>query len=220
LGETNFYDRKDLPFILKRINPYELKRDPCLKEFSIEGKFETAADQFIFLQRMLFSDILSLSHFPELRQAKWRHHFELIGLTKRENLITTSTVINILKELSDFNPRICHSLDVWINQVFKKDFNPYRSLLGEGFRILAPHLHLWFEEGDEKEFLQSLNEFEREVIKGQIDWEFWGLYTQRYYLSTPEVRTHLFRLLKPLSFLSSAEAEILQREINLVFEHC
>jgi hypothetical protein len=219
LGETNYYDRKDLPFIIRRINPYELKRDPSLKEQGHDGKIETAAEKFIFIQRMLFSDIFSLTDFPELRQSKWRHHFDLVGLPQVDKVINSTTVTNALNELAGFNPRIRLSIDMWINQVFKKDFNPYRSSLGEGFRILAPHLHLWYEEGDEREFLQSLNAFERDVIKGQIDWEFWGLYTQRYYSAGPKVRTHLLRLLKPLYQLSSIEADALRSEIDLVFEH-
>lgn len=218
LGEVNYYVEEELSFVLKRMNPFELRRDPLLGSCISESKTPSKAQKFVFLVRMLFSDVHSLGKTPVIRQAKWRHHLRETGNFREGEFITVEVVVRVLKEIASETPRICRSLDLWANQVFTKDFNPYRAPLGEGFWILAPHLHLWFEEGDEKTFLRTLSEFEKEVLRSQIDWEFWGLYTQRLY-SEQNVLPHLERLLEVLHLIAPDEVQSLEREISLVFKH-
>jgi hypothetical protein len=218
LGETNYYDQNDLFFILRRMNFYELRRDPCLEAYSRQEKKPSVAEKFVFIQRMLFSDANSLRLTPELRQAKWRQHLREVGFLTEGQFITVKIVVDILKDLAGNDSRINLSLDLWTTQFFKKDFDFYRAPLGEGYWILAPHLHLWFEDGDERELILNLTAFEKEIIKLQINWEFWGLYTQRLH-SQKNVHFHLERLLKLLSLISSDEADLLRREVSSVFQH-
>ena len=217
LGEVNYYDEEDLSFVLNRINPYELQRDPELRYYILENKTPSKAQEFVFLARMLFSDVYSLRKNPELRQAKWQQHFRETGHLKEGDFITLEIVVEVLKKVSKESPRISQALDLWVGEVFKQDFNPYRASMGEGYWILAPHLHIWFEE-DERSFFQNLNAFEKEVMKAQVEWEFWGLYTQRLYQKN-NVLPHLERLLNVLSLISPNEASSLEREISLVFKH-
>lgn len=218
LGETNLYQLSHLPIVLPRMNAFELKRDPVLKEFHPLIKTEDNVEKFVFTQRMLFADVFTLASEPVLRQSKWKNHFDLIGYNSQGKFIDLDFVIDALKNLCDQNSRICSALDVWRSLVLKKDFDHFNNNLGEGFKLLAPHCHLWFHLSDEKRFLEGLSEFERGLIKAQINWEFWGLYCQRYLLNRNQILEHLKRLQTAHACtVSEAERLKLEQEITLVF---
>ncbi len=79
LGETNLYHYSQLELVLPRMNVYELKRDPELEKLNRYPKQETKVEKFVFTQRMLFADVLTLGTDPGLRQLKWKHLFDLFG---------------------------------------------------------------------------------------------------------------------------------------------
>ncbi len=219
LGETNLYHYSHLSVVLPRMNAFELKRDPDLQKFHPVIETDSQVDKFVFTQRMLFADIFTLAADSSLRQSKWKNHFELIGYPHHGKNIDLKFVTNALKELCDHNSRVSEALEMWLLQVFKPGFNPYHSKLGEGFRILAPHCHLWFHlENTDKEFLDGLNQMEREIIKAQINWEFWGLYCQRYNIDRQQILNHLNRLQKAYAcIVSKEESKKLEQDIALAF---
>lgn len=219
LGETNLYHYSQLDFVLPRMNVYELKRDPDLQKLNRFPKQETKVEKFVFTQRMLFADIHTLAADSSLRQAKWKNHFDLIGFDHSGKTIDLKFVTDSLREISDHNPKIAEAIETWLKHVFKPGFDPYHTKLGEGFKILAPQSNLWFHlENRDKEFLDSLNEVEKEIIRAQINWEFWGLYCQRYNLNRRQILDHLNRLVKVYVCISSKEeSEKLERDIALAF---
>lgn len=219
LGETNLYHYSHLSLVLPRMNVFELKRDPELLVLNQHPKAETTIDKFIFTQRMLFADVFTLAQDASLRQLKWKNHFDLIGYDHQGKNIDLVFVTNALKKLCDHNQRISEALDLWVVKVFSPDFDPYHAKLGEGFKILAPHCYLWFHfDNQDKAFLESLNEMERAIIKSQVDWEFWGLYCQRYNLNREQILAHLKRLTTAYACLSSdAELKKLEQDIALAF---
>jgi len=221
LGETNFYQESHVEFVLPRMNAFELKRDPVLREFSSVAVEEDDVAKFVFTQRMLFSDVLTLKEAPSLRQAKWKNHFDLIGYSHQGQTIDLKFVMDSLKQLCHHNERISRAVDNWAKAVFEKNFDVYHADLGEGFKLLAPHCHLWFHLNDETEFLKATDVFEKRLFKAQLNWEFWGLYTQRFHLNREQILAHLKRLQKAYNVIASTEEkERLERDIALAFEMC
>ena len=90
-------------------------------------------------------------------------------------------------------------------EVLKKEIDVFHEDFGEGFRILAPHCYLWFHRMDESFFLKGLNEFEKNVVKAQIDWEICGIYSQKYQLEKESILLHISRLKKVHSFISTKD---------------
>jgi hypothetical protein len=220
LGETNLYQESHLGMILPRMNAFELKRDPVLKDFYPVNADEDDVAKFVFTQRMLFSDVFTLKEDPKMRQSKWKNHFDLIGYPHQQ-VIDLEFVITALKKLCHHNERISRALDNWSSAVFEKNFDVYHSDLGEGFKLLAPHCYLWFELRDDSEFLRSLDAFEEKLFKAQFNWEIWGLYSQRFHLNHDQILEHLGRLKKAHAIISTKEEiERLERDIALAFEMC
>ena len=206
LGEINLYDEKDLELVLNHMNPYELGRDPELESFvKLKNKEIRNVDKFVYIQRMLFSDIHSLHEAPNLRQAKWRLILNAIGHNHNQKFIDLNYVIKVLKDLSCSSERISQSIDNWKTKILKKKIDIFHEDFGEGFRILAPHCYLWFHSMDESFFLKGLNEFEKNVVKAQIDWEISGIYSQKYHLERESISLHISRLKMVYSFISNNE---------------
>jgi hypothetical protein len=217
LGETALYQEQDLKRILPRMNPYELDRDPVLKSYAGFIKPKSDVEKFIFTQRMLFSDIHTLIHLPETRQSKWKNHFSLIGFASPE-FIDAAFVLKVLKQLSGNDELISQAIDNWVRLIQGPAFDIFQADLGEGFKILAPHCYLWFENRDNSEFLKKLTPFQKDLILSQIDWEFWGLYSQRYLVWGDSPLRHMERFTRVVELLSSKEAATdYQREIQLTF---
>jgi hypothetical protein len=205
--------------ILPKMNVYELKRDPLLEQELTTLRIADDVEKFVFIQRMLFSDIFSLSAEPHMRQKKWKNHFKSIGIEAQNSFIDVHFVIEKLKGLTGNDRPICESIDLWKNEVFKKNFDVYHARLGSGFRIMAPHCHLWFEHSDEQDFLNSLTAKHKQIIQRQIEWEFWGLYTQRLSIDHASVVQHFKRISLAYRLVTNQiEAERLEQEVALVFD--
>lgn len=218
LGEANVYQFAHLGRILPRMNACELKRDPVLEFYRTKVKFPDEIEKFVFTQRMLFSDVFTLRSEPEMRQEKWKQHMKLLGVDTKDKFIDLDFVLNVLKSFALNDSRICSALDEWKKRIFTPGLDIYQTDLGEGFKILAPHLYLWFQSKDERPFLQDLGENDKKIIRRQIDWEFWGLYSQRYHLDHKSIEAHMKRLIIPYKYVAGQEeAERLERDIALVF---
>jgi len=207
LGEANLYQADHLAKILPRMNCFELMRDPELQSRFLVKKDFNLGEKFVFIQRMLFSDAYSLKEHPLYRQLKWRNHFKLINYDFKGGVIDFQIVVNILKELSQNTPRICRSIDNWCENVFKDDLDIYRTDLGEGFGIFAPHCKLWFNSSEDVSYLKTLTKIELEIFLAQIDWEVCGIYSQKFNLSKEQYRQHLEMLLKAKAIALNLESE-------------
>lgn len=217
LGEANLYKFDHLSMILPRMNTFELKRDPRLETFATHERVSDDIEKFVFTQRMLFSDAHTLFANPEFRQAKWKYHFNLIG-EKVPEKINVNTVVGVLKKLAGDNERIRFSLDQWASRFHENGFDVFRANLGEGFKIMAPHCYVWFQKHEDRPFLQNTSDWEKQLLKRQIDWEVWGLYTQKYLPEQTTVKEHLKRLAFVYRYAAGLpEAMRLEKEISLVF---
>lgn len=216
LGEANLYKIDHLPVILPRMNHFELKRDPELEALANHARTFDGIEKFVFTQRMLFSDAYSLHENPDFRQAKWKFHFKMIGEEVPEK-IEVKTVIDVLKKLSK-SERISIALDEWASRFHVENFDVYREKFNDGFKIMAPHCYVWFHKHEDRPFLQSITDWEKQLLKRQIDWEVWGLYTQKYLPEQTTVKEHLKRLAFVYRYSCGIpEAIQLEKEINLVF---
>lgn len=193
LGETNFYSEDDLHWVIPRMNIYELQRDPDLyalyKQFV--AKDSETVDKFIFLQRMLFTDFKSLIADPLSRQKKWKGYLDIMGI-KNSGIIDVQLVDTLMSETLE-NPRLIHALVKWQRKVVRGEQDFYHVDFGIGFRIIAPHLQLW-KEIDPKE-ISELTDTEKKIMERQIDWEIWGVYTQRHWLRKDLSLRHLRNLM-------------------------
>ncbi len=215
LGEANVYLLKDLAELVPRMNSFELRRDPVLESLTQSAAPVDRIEKLIFLQRMFFSDAFTLQGEPWLRQKKWRHHLELTGLNTPAEQITTETIIQVLGGLLPSRPELPESLGRWLEEARKPEFDVYHADLGGGFRILAPHLYLWFHhdrEAEDRKLLEGLTPDERSLIERQIAWEVWGLYCQRPWGQAQQMLEHLSRLTKVRAVLRPGFDEVRENE--------
>jgi hypothetical protein len=218
LGEVNLYQANHLSVILSKMNSFELMRDPELISKYKQHKRPSLGERFVFIQRMLFSDAHSLNADPLYRQLKWQNHLKLINFEFKGELIDFYSMITVLKELSQNTPRLCESIQNWSEKVFENNFDVYRTNLGEGFGIFAPHCKLWFQSFEDVSYLKSLTKIELEIFLAQIDWEICGIYSQKYHLPRSQFQYHLEMLLKVQAIASIDEKENqLRSELTLLF---
>lgn len=218
LGEANYYCKKDLSWIGKYINLFELKRDPLLMRMMDSGKKENDIEALVFILRMLDSDFMTLKEMPHIRQKKWSQHF----LSVSANVLSPITLQQVIDYLrKGFKSEgLGEALNSWVGLMDKNTFEPFKDSHHSFFKVLFPHKHLWFHDGkDEKAFLNGLNEFEKSFLLSQIDWEIWGIYTQRFWLKAENSLIHLGRLLKVREVIRPLEdtKEISQR-LSSVFK--
>lgn len=197
LGEAHLYCQSDLAWILPFGNIYELKRDPVLWSKWQGSQLDLTVEKFVFLQRMFFSDFLSLHQDPERRQRKWHQHYTLLEF-ERPSVIEIKGIVHKLSGLVGDDPKIQEALARWMKGAISPGFNFYEEDLGEAFKLLAPHLYLWFRDRPQYDihFLESLSDFQKKIILRQIDWEIWGIYCQRYWIDEKRSLTHLDRLFR------------------------
>jgi hypothetical protein len=216
LGESHYYARGDLALLGARINAFELRRDPVLAGFANLTRADDRVERLVFLQRMFFSDARTLAAWPAHRQRKWRHHFAVTGVAVGAGPVSTETVIGALAELLPSRPGLAASLHRWCAEEQSPGFDVYHADLGDAFRILAPHLYLWFRhdrEARDRRLLAELLPEERRLVERQIDWEIWGLYCQRHGLRTSQVLEHLARLTAVRAALAPGFDEAREREV-------
>lgn len=198
LGETNLYHEEDVPKILTKTNIFELKRDPVLCKHYLPPAFNQTHeenDKFVFLQRMLFTTFHALQSEPTLQQKKWRGYMEIAGVDHADHFIDVLFVFSQLLNIVDGHKEIKASLHKWSKLAHSGETDFYRKDLGIGFRIIAPHLQMW-EPDQFSTFFSNLNAKEKMIIKRQIDWEIWGIYTQSYWLNKEQSETHIQNLSK------------------------
>lgn len=209
LGEANCYLEKDLPLVNATINYFELKRDQFLLSKFVKNEVDREVETVVFLLRTLMADKKTLKGDEKIRIKKWSEHFLSLGLT--ENFIDKRTVVKVISSYFTDSENIKLVLNNWL------DSSPWRDDLfhddfGAKWKIIYPHKYLWFEH-DRNELPLALTDFEQKIILRQVDWELWGLYTQRYFLQRESVEIHLQRLKKMLIHFN-----LNQKNLNQMFK--
>jgi len=196
IGEINLYDEDHLSLVIPRMNKYELKRDPVLASVVEKGiivDYNDEIEKIVFLLRLLHSD-KRLELEPKLRLRKWQEHWLSLGFGEI-NSFSRKGLLNKIKELLRGDEFLTQGLLSW-DKVHAEQIDIYHYNFLPGFSILFPHFHSWFEDEHEIESIQKWSLFQHQILKRQIDWEFWGIYTQRFYLPQEIYENHLERLLK------------------------
>jgi hypothetical protein len=212
LGEINFYQNNHFEFIAKTINSFELERDHHLQSFITHTPQSDEVEKVVFLLRMLRSDKALLRGENHYRQNKWRDHFRMLNLSSPPGMITAEIIIKEISHFFSNKDEIFKTLGTWLSSAPWRD-DLYHDHFGEHWKFLNPHLYLWFEKNDEQLAL-NVSELEKNILKRQIDWELFGLYSQRLWLDMNSVNRHVERLEKCLSYYKlPTENILLFREI-------
>ncbi len=204
LGELNLYNRQHLEIISHFINHYEKERDPILSELIPDNsnKFK-GVDKIIFLLRLLQSD-KQLVTSSEIRQKKWKQHLEQLGIHDR-GLFNEEKLQWILEQHFLDSPQLIEALRNFVQLKKNHDFKFFETELHPYFKVLYPHQDYWSDEVHNPIFIGQLSSLEKLILKRQIDWELWGLYTQRYWLTLENMKTHLERLMKLYFLIASGD---------------
>ena len=214
MGEVNVYQKDHLDFVAKTINTFELERDIVLKKH-IQIQTQLAnVDKVVFLLRMLRSDKDLLKGEHHHRQNKWRDHLQMLNLPLPQGLIDSNYIIRQISQFFPNQEMVFKTLGTWLaNAPWRDDL--YHDHFGEPWKFLNPHLYLWFEK-DELISTNVPNDFEKKVLERQIDWELFGLYTQRSWLDQESIKHHINRLQKSLEFyqILSYNIEHFRRSMN------
>jgi hypothetical protein len=198
LGEINFYQKNQFDFIAKTINSFELERDHHLQSFIVFSPQLEEAEKVVFLLRMLRSDKALLRGENHYRQNKWRDHFRMLHLSLPPGMITAEIIIKEISHFFSNQDQIFKTLGTWLSSAPWRD-DLYHDYFGEHWKFLNPHLYLWFEKNDDL-LAPHVSDFEKIILKRQIDWELFGLYTQRMWLDMKSVNLHVDRLEKCLLY--------------------
>lgn len=211
IGEINFYHPDITRELVSLCNPYELSRDPILvNKLNMELK-KTNAALTSFLLRQLYSDQKWLTAFPMVRKKKWQYIYQLIG-KDLDGIPSSEKVLALLNKEDSANYlkmlRLSHEKNVF-------DISPKSS-----WRYLFPHYHIWWEQhaAEDDSYLKSLNDSEKEIMKEQIKWEFWGIGSHFYWLNQAVAEMHLQRLYKVYEYLNPTPGELdsMKKIINFI----
>ncbi len=211
-GEIQIYSRDSLDAFIEVGNCYEIMRDPILCETIKYSKTGSDYDKAVFIIKSLISD-KGLVLYPDLRQEKWRKHFELIGV-KMNFKASLDSIINHLFRY-DF-----------ISQFFKEeDIQDFFLASSKESSVAYPFFFsnkIPWKAGSSEEFkvmLAAAPESLHQLINSFVCWEIWGLYpmTQLLYaknfeniLSHIDNQTHLIHNLK----ISDEKKEFIIKKLN------
>jgi hypothetical protein len=208
IGETNFYEMKNLAQFESSLNYYERIRDPELGRYLGVGH-ESELDKIVFLLRMIFADHLKLGRFPHLRQKKWQEHFRILNLSFNSS-VSKDDVVSALENLIHVDNRLLkEALSPLSYQDLSDDFL-FKTPLPEFWKYLYPHKHVWFQKSDDEGLLEIKDSHFAAICIKQIEWEMWGLMSQMplLYHQPQGFKDHVNRLMKVVSKLDPESAVI------------
>ena len=214
LGEANLYRSDEIGLYREAGNYFELRRDPELfarlkRSWTNE---RIAGDAAVFVLRALWSDYDYLKLFPELRRHKWGYIFRALNDELNTALapgnLSPEAVVENLVLLAPFLER-----DVaFLSDIFDRRKDDAFAL---PYLRLYPHYWLgdYHDHPKFDEYLSSLARLgpeARGVVKSQIAWEIWGIYSQMHALSSDEgLHYHFLNLRKVLECLQYGDGALL-----------
>jgi hypothetical protein len=214
MGEVNCYEKNHFDFLKETINTFEYLRDSKLQTYFSLTEKSFDGEKVVFLLRMLRSDKALLRGELHYRQRKWRDHFSMLELPLPKGLISADVVARQISQFFPNQEEIFKTLGTWLSSApWREDL--YHDHFGEHWKFLNPHLYLWFENNDAN-FTRAVSEFEKNILKRQIDWELFGLYSQRSWLDPENILIHINRLEKCLEHfqLSTDNIKLFHKSLN------
>lgn len=206
LGEINWIDKFHAPFFSNFCNPHEADRDIILRDLTGYKRDSQGALKACFFLRCLASDTYGIRENFKTRKKKWQKHMKDLG-------IGTSSVINSTSDLfrcADeelVKKLIGQSSTPFLRMFYNQkhgDINAWNRFYGnvevKDFMLFAPNywigasLHHGKYESD-VELLNNFNEAEFSLLRAQLEWEIWGLFTQYKLVEDKEnLIQHLLKL--------------------------
>lgn len=189
IGEVNWYPSLIANEMCFLCNKVELSRDPVLvSKLSQPALRMTDIDRFIFLIRMIDYDKSGLNSNPRSRTRKWAYHWDLVksesdssGKETFVQNLSLETVIDLACEYVPTEKR--QEVKEVLLAVFNKDLR---------CDWLMPHKYLNLYDFN----IEDCETYFPEATQAQIDWEFWGVCTQAFWLPKVSFHEHLFKLNK------------------------
>lgn len=189
-GEANYYEKGDIKLISKLMNPFEVDRDPYLRDnLCTPVREKKRACEIVYILRSYKSDYENLHENADLRTKKWSRIFKSLqynqGYTGLESV--EKLILSYLKQ---------------------------EELEQELF--IFPHLWLGVHWADRNkdELIQTLrqqSDFIQEVCLEQISWEIAGILTQLPFLNNPmEMKDHFSHLLNIAKHSNLEQGNILE----------
>ncbi len=200
MGELNYFDEKASAQFARCANPYEVARDPILLDKMGIKPEGSAAQILVYLLRNILADRKNIMAGGELRLRKWKTHFRKVGHEFSFDSITPEHIISSFLELLPDEEK--HGSADWrhlLEFILSKSFESadlFRATTPRLWKIAFPHKYFWGEHDFRYESDFSWGDFDKEIVLGQIDWEVWGILSQRHHYATattPYAR-HLWRL--------------------------
>ena len=202
IGEANVYRDDEVGLYRAAGNYFELKRDPelfaRLKRPWTEERI--ASDAIAFILRALWCDYPYLKRFPKHRRHKWNYIFRALN-----------EELNLELKIEMPSPKIITEnlllVAPWLRQDVSVLIKLFDNRKDDRFALsylrLYPHYWLgdYWNHAKFKEFLSSLASLSPEalgVVKSQIAWEIWGIYSQMYLLDKTGLHYHFLNLKKVL----------------------
>jgi hypothetical protein len=187
IGEVNWYPEMIAQDMCSLANKVEMSRDPVLTGLYLkEGAQASDAEKFVFLLRMIDYDLACLRSNPAARVRKWAYHWSLLkpnsSAEEKRKFCHVLSLDNIIEFALEFVPagkkELVHArlMDIFFDSG-RCDW-------------LMPHKYLNLYDFD----VSACETIYPEVTQAQIDWEFWGVCTQAYWLPKSSFQDHLEKL--------------------------
>ena len=190
LGEVNWIENDEVESFKIYLNPLEAQRDPILREHLNFNRHATFEEKICFFLRCLASDTYGIRTDFSSRRRKWNRHLLDLGFSEYCNKFDTpSEIFEFCEErllVSNLPSYQKGFLGKQIQNHYQ-DINAWNRFYSTApvrdFLMLAPNrwLGATLHHGKMEEDLSLIQNFsltERNLLKAQIEWEIWGLFTQ------------------------------------------
>lgn len=204
IGEINWYPSDISAQMCLLANKVELLRDPGIIQEVIKSSPQvTDIDRLTFLIRMIDYDLKGLVNNPQSRIRKWAYHWDHVkgSVQGRDSFLKNLSLEAAIELACEYVPeQKRNTVRKELTEVFK---------LGKRCDWIMPHKYLNLYDFDQDSCEKTFSE----LTQGQIEWEFWGVCTQAYWLPKESFFEHLVKLKKIKSEAQNEEVERAKMEI-------
>lgn len=211
VGEINFYHSAIREHVIKLGNSFEIARDPILVSKLNLSLRKTEAERIAFIMRQVYSDQKWLQTFPKVRTKKWAYLFLILG-EKPLSIPSNEKILSIVPQAEVRKDAMkMLSLGVIGNDIYDHSENA-------SWKYLFPQCHLWYLKPEKDlAYLATLNTFQKEILKEQVKWEFWGIGCHYYWLPKEVALKHLRNMMRLITDIGVSDDELYSMQMIVKF---